>query len=181
MTIRELVKNAKKGNTAAQQELFHLLYDRMFIVCMRYVNNPQDAEERVQDGFYKFFNTLFTYRNKTDEGIYPWIRKIMINECLVQLRRKKVFKIVPVEAAEEVPWQEDALEKISATEIFQMISELPPGYRTVFNLCELEGLDHKKVARLLGISPGTSRSQLARAKSLLQKILTSKGISYVRK
>lgn len=180
MSIRELVKGAKKGNSADQDELVHLLYDRMFTICMRYLNNREDAEERVQDGFYRFFNTLFSYRNKTDEGVYPWLRKIMINECLGWLKRKKMYKMVSIEAAGDLPWDEDLLEKISAAEIYKTVAELPPGYRTVFNLCEIEGFDHNKVARLLGISTGTSRSQLKRAKHLLQKMLTSKGISDVR-
>ena len=82
-------------------------------------------------------------------------------------------------AAEELPFQEEALNNLSAAEIFNLIIQLPVGYRTVFNLFEIEGMSHKEISELLGIAEGTSKSQLSKAKSLLQTMLLQKGTDYV--
>lgn len=102
----------------------------------------------------------------------------MINECLMFLRKKNVFTIVTEATVQEMPLQEDALDKLSAGEIFNLIVQLPVGYRTVFNLYVIEGMPHKEVAALLNISEGTSKSQLSKAKNLLQKMLLQNDIDY---
>jgi len=96
----------------------------------------------------------FSY--KGDAALYMWLKKIMINECLMFLRKKNVFTIVTEATVQEMPLQEDALDKLSAGEIFNLIVQLPVGYRTVFNLYVIEGMPHKEVAALLNISEGTS-------------------------
>ena len=104
----------------------------------------------------------------------------MVNECLMLLRKKNVFTIVTESAAEEVPLQAEALDHLSAKEIFELVVQLPVGYRTVFNLFEIEGMDHKEIATLLGIAEGTSKSQLSKAKNLLQKNLLNNGTQYAK-
>jgi RNA polymerase sigma-70 factor (ECF subfamily) len=179
MDISQLVKEAKRDSTAAQKCLFDLLADRMLFVCCRYVKNKEDAEELMLDGFCKFFKTIHSFHYIGDAALHGWLKKIMINECLMFLRRKKVFKIVAETFAEEISLEEDVLNSLSANEIFKLIIQLPVGYRTVFNLHVIEGMAHKEIAGLLGISEGTSKSQLSKAKMLLQKMLLQKKIDYV--
>lgn len=97
------------------------------------------------------------------------------------LRKRNVFTIVSDTAAEDIPLEEEALNNLSAEEIFNLIIQLPVGYRTVFNLYEIEGMKHSEIAALLNISENTSKSQLFKAKNLLQKMLLTKGIEYVKR
>ncbi len=181
MDISELIKEAKQGSAAAQKYLFELLADKMMLTCRRYVKNREDAEEILLDGFYKFFKNLSNFSYQSDGGLIAWLRKIMINECLMFLRKKNVFSMVTEIASEEMPLKEEALNNLSASEIFNLLGQLPVGYRTVFNLHVIDGMEHKEIALLMGIAEGTSRSQLSKAKSLLQKLLLQKGIEYVQR
>ncbi len=105
----------------------------------------------------------------------------MINECLMFLRKKNVFNMVTDSTAEEIPLQEEALNNLSATEIFNLIVQLPVGYRTVFNLYVIEGMPHGEISSILGIAEGTSKSQLSKAKILLQKMLLQNDIEYAKR
>ncbi|MFT3911764.1 MAG: sigma-70 family RNA polymerase sigma factor [Ferruginibacter sp.] len=176
-----LIKEAKQGSNAAQKCLFDIWAGRMNILCRRYVKNQEDAEEILLDGFYKFFKTIGSFDYKSDAELHAWIKRIMINECLMFMRKKNVFNIVAETAAVEIPLEEEALNNLSAAEIFNLVVQLPVGYRTVFNLHVIEGMDHKEIAVLLGITEGTSKSQLSRAKTLLQKMLLTKGTEYVKR
>lgn len=178
MDISELIKEAKKGSAAAQKCLFDQWADKLLMICRRYVKNPEDAEEVMLDSFYKFFKGLLSFKYQGDAALFAWIKKIAINECLMFLRKKNVFTIVTDVVAEDIPLEEEALNNLSAAEIFNLIVQLPVGYRTVFNLYELEGMAHKEIAVLLNISEGTSKSQLSKSKVLLQKMLLNKGINY---
>ena len=181
MDTSELIKEAKDGSAAAQKYFFDLMADRLLIICRRYVKSPQDAEEIMLDGFYKFFKNLPSFAYQGEAALFVWIKKIMINECLMFLRKKNVFSIVSDSNAEDIPLEEEAINNLSAAEIFNLIIQLPVGYRTVFNLYEIEGMGHKEIAALLGISEGTSKSQLSKSKILLQKMLLQKGIKYVKR
>ena len=181
MNILELIKEANKGSAAAQKCLFDKLSAKMLMLCRRYVKNRQDAEEILLDGFYKFFKNLSTFVFQGDDTLHAWLKKIMVNECLMFLRKKNVFTMATEVEAADLPLEEEALNNLSANDIFTMILQLPVGYRTVFNLYVIEGYEHKEIARMLGISEGTSRSQLSKAKALLQKILLQKGNDYVKR
>jgi RNA polymerase sigma-70 factor (ECF subfamily) len=178
MEISELIKEAKHGSTAAQKCLFDELADKLLMICRRYVKSAEDAEEILLDGFYKFFKNMPSFTYQGDAALFAWLKKIMINESLMFLRKKNAFMMVSDSAAENISLNEDALNNLSATEIFNLITQLPVGYRTVFNLYEIEGMKHKEIAELLHISEGTSKSQLSKAKILLQKMLSQKGIEY---
>lgn len=171
MNVSELIREAKGGSAAAQKCLFDLFANKMLLVCRRYVKNKEDAEEIMLDGFYKFFKTMARFQYQNEAALYEWLKKIMINECLMFLRKTTVFSLVAESSADELPVAGDALDKLSATEIFHMILQLPTGYRTVFNLYAVEGLPHSEIAVLLNIAEGTSKSQLSKAKNLLQKML----------
>jgi RNA polymerase sigma factor (sigma-70 family) len=176
-----LIREAKKGSPSAQKCLFDIWAQKMNMICRRYVKNPEDAEELLQDGFYKFFTSVASFQYRTEAELHAWLKRIMINECLMFLRKKNAFHIVAETAAEDVFINEEIFPKLSASEIFSLIVELPVGYRTVFNLHVVEGMDHKEIGRLLGISEGTSKSQLSRAKIILQKMLAIKGTVYVKR
>ena len=179
MNASDLIKEAKQGSTAAQKCLFDLFADGMLIVCRRYVKTKEDAEELMLDGFYKFFKNIHSFHYQNDAALFAWIKKIMVYECLMFLRKKNVFTMVPETAAEEIVLEEEVMSQLSAAEIFQLIIQLPVGYRTVFNLYVVEGMSHKEIAGLLKITEGTSKSQLSKAKVLLQKMLSQKQIDYV--
>ncbi|MES2851234.1 MAG: sigma-70 family RNA polymerase sigma factor [Bacteroidota bacterium] len=180
MDTAQLLKEARQGSAAAQKCLFDMLGKKMLIVCLRYLKNEQDAEEAMLDGFYKFFKNLHGFTYNGDAALHGWLKKIMINECLMQLRKKNVFSIVTESAAEDVALEEEGLNSLSAKEILLLIVQLPVGYRTVFNLYVMEGMEHKEIAALLGIAEGTSKSQLSKAKILLQKNLAQHGTAYAK-
>jgi RNA polymerase sigma-70 factor (ECF subfamily) len=180
MDIATLVKEARQGSTAAQKCLFDLLADKMLQVCCRYVKSREDAEELLLDGFYKFFKNLNSFSYQGEAALHAWLKRIMVNECLMFLRKKNVFTIVTESAAEEIVLEEEALSNLSAAEIYNLVIALPVGYRTVFNLFVIEGMEHKEIAALTGITEGTSKSQLSKARALLQKMLSKKGIEYVK-
>ncbi|MGN6298935.1 MAG: RNA polymerase sigma factor [Ginsengibacter sp.] len=181
MDISQLIKEAKQGSTAAQKCLFDEMADKLLMLCRRYVKNREDAEEMMLNGFYKFFKNLSSFSYQGEAALFAWMKKIMINECLMFLRKKNVFTISSDLVAEEVSLSEEALDNLSAAEIFNLVVQLPVGYRTVFNLYEIEGMSHKEIAVLLNISEGTSKSQLSKSKALLQKMLLKKGIEYVKR
>lgn len=181
MDNAKLIKEATLGSRAAQKCLFDLLADKMMLVCCRYVKNTEDAQELMLDGFYKFFKHINTFHYQGDAALYGWVKKIMVNECLMFLRKKNVFSIVAETLADETALEEEALNNLSAAEIFSLVVQLPVGYRTVFNLHVIEGMEHKEIAALLNIAEGTSKSQLSKAKSLLQKMLLQKDIVYVKR
>ena len=181
MDAAQLIKEARHGSAAAQKCLFDLLSDKMMLVCRRYVKSREDAEEVLLDGFYKFFKNIHAFNYQGDAALYGWVKKIMVNECLMLLRKKNVFTIVTESAAEDIALEEAALNNLSAKEIFDLIIQLPVGYRTVFNLYVIEGMEHKEIAALMGIAEGTSKSQLSKAKSLLQKNILQNGTGYARR
>ncbi|MBC7829133.1 MAG: sigma-70 family RNA polymerase sigma factor [Chitinophagaceae bacterium] len=178
MNIPELIKEARQGSTAAQKCLFDQFADKMLMICRRYVKMPEDAEELMLDGFYKFFKNIVAFNYQGDAALYAWLKKIMVNECLMFLRKKTVFTIVSETLADELPLQEEALNNLSAAEIVNLIIQLPVGYRTIFNLHAIEGIPHAEIAALLGITEGTSKSQLSKARTLLQKMLLQNQTDY---
>jgi RNA polymerase sigma factor (sigma-70 family) len=181
METAELIKETKQGSSAAQRYLFDQLSAKMLMICRRYVKNEEDAEELMLDGFYKFFKKISSFNYQGDAALYGWLKRIMINECLMFLRKKNVFTIVTEAEVEDLALPEAALNNLSANEIFNLIVQLPVGYRTVFNLYVIEGMPHKEVAELLSISEGTSKSQLSKAKVLLQKMLLQNDMDYVKR
>jgi RNA polymerase sigma-70 factor (ECF subfamily) len=181
MDISYLVREAKKGSAAAQKCIFDQWAGKMLLVCRRYVKSAEDAEELMLDGFYKFFKSLGGFEYQGDAALFAWLKKIMVNECLMFMRKKNLFVLVSDSNAETTGVEEEALNRMSAAEIFNLVVQLPAGYRTVFNLYEIEGMSHREIAALLGISEGTSKSQLSKAKTLLQKMLAQNESEYARR
>lgn len=176
MNLQQWVKEAKLGSRAAQKCLYDAFSASMLLVCRRYVRDEQDAEELMLNGFYKFFQSLPGFQYQHEGTLFHWLKKITVNECLMFLRRKKAFILSSDLSADEQPWDEGLLDGLSAADISRVIQELPIGYRTVFNLHAIEGWEHREIAALLGISEGTSKSQLSKARKLLQKNLIQQGL-----
>ena len=150
MDIAQLVKEARQGSASAQKCLFDLLSDKMMLICCRYLKSREDAEEVLLDGFYKFFKNLNRFNYQGEAALYGFVKRLMINESLMWLRKTNVFTIVTEASVEDMPLEETALNNLSAKEIFDLIVQLPVGYRTVFNLHVIEGMEHREIARPVG-------------------------------
>lgn len=178
MELKQMLKGCRQGNVMAQKCLYDQLCARMFLLCRRYMKTDEDAEEMMLNGFLKCFAAAATFDYRNDAMAIAWIKKIMINECLMQLRKKDSFLLTVESSGEEPAEPETVLEKMNADEIFLLITRLPVGYRTVFNLYVVEGMNHREIAEALGITEGTSKSQLNRARNMLQQMLRQNDIDY---
>src|SRR5688572_8100290 len=139
----------------------------MMGVCLRYLKNEMDAEEMMINGFVKVFQNIDKFENKGSfEG---WVRKIMVNESLMHLRKKEPLHLAIEKDHLQVSTQANAFDDLAGEEIMQLLHELPAGYRTVFNLYAIEGYSHKEIAEMLNITEGTSKSQLSKARGMLQR------------
>ena len=176
MLLSELVKRCQDQNTQAQRLLYERYAGRLFRVAQRYMRETMDAEDILVLSFQKIFEQITGFRYQDEAGTWLWMKTIVVNECLMQLRRSASFYLISgTETREIAASDESVLDAISAETIQTLIAELPVGYRTVFNLVALEGYTHTEVALKLQISEGTSKSQLSKARQLLQKKLQSLG------
>ncbi|MEQ8533219.1 MAG: RNA polymerase sigma factor [Imperialibacter sp.] len=169
-TEEALIKGCQKGNSRDQQALFEKHSAKMMGVCYRYVKDSDEAEDVMISAFAKVFEKLDSFRF---EGSFEgWLRRIMVNESLMYLRRNKSMYVeVEIEKADREPDFSQLSDQLEADDLMAMIQELPVGYRTVFNLYAIEGFSHQEIAEMMEISEGTSKSQLSRARALLQKQL----------
>lgn len=142
----------------------------MYTVCLRYSGNADDAQDLLQEGFIKVFRNLNKFRG---EGSFEgWIRRIFLNTSIEHFRRKaKTYTTIEAEeiSIEDKDW--NILDNLAEKDLIAMIQQLSPGYRTVFNMHVVEGYSHKEIADMLDINEGTSKSQLARAKAVLKKMV----------
>ncbi|MBT3209621.1 MAG: sigma-70 family RNA polymerase sigma factor [Bacteroidetes bacterium] len=155
-----------------QRKLYDLFSGKMFVVCLQYSNNYEEAKDILQDGFVKVFTNLKQFKHQGSfEG---WIRRIMVNTALEKFRQNKI-KFIDSEIFEfkDSLSYEDIESNISANDILKVMQELSPQYRTVFNLYVNEGYSHKEISEKLNISVGTSKSNLSRARTILQKRVLS--------
>ena len=142
---------------------------------MWYAKNKEEAEEILHDGFIRVFTYLKNY--KADGSLEGWIRKIMVNAALFKYRNKssKLKAVFPLEFhSQNMSEEASVIANLDAKELLQLVQNLSPAYRLVFNLYVMEGMKHREIATILGISEGTSKSNLADARSVLQKVLTPK-------
>jgi RNA polymerase sigma factor (sigma-70 family) len=169
-----LIKGCMAGDRASQQRLYNLFAPKMMGVCLWYARNRQEAEEILQDGFMRVFTYIHKY---TGAGpLEGWIRKIMVNAALFKFRSKWHLRPV-VELHTDLHDADEGasvIELLDAKDLMLLVQSLSPGYRMVFNLYVLEGMKHREIAAELGISEGTSKSNLADARTILQKYLTAK-------
>jgi len=180
----DLANGCKQRDPRAQRALYQRYYRKMYAVCLRYTDSKEDAEDIFQEAFVKVFKGITAFRGVG--SLEGWVRKIFIRTSIEYYRKRSrsVFN-VNIEEAYDIGTKENLHSNINREEILKAIRELPTGYRTIFNLYAIEGYSHKEIAQMLGISEGTSKSQLFRAKKLLQGYLsrlnewsTLKGLAY---
>ncbi|MFM2339157.1 MAG: hypothetical protein RL115_2350 [Bacteroidota bacterium] len=170
ITESDLINGCLAGNRRMEEELYNRFSPRMYAVCLRYAGNSEEAQDILQDGFIKVYKKLDSFRG---EGSFEgWVRRIFVNTAIEHFRRKRY--LTPVTEKEENTIDgkyTSALDDLAAKDIMALVQALSPGYRTVFNMYVVEGYSHKEIADLLGISEGTSKSQLSRAKVILQDMV----------
>jgi len=165
----QLIKKAVRNSREAQHMLYELHTPKMLSVCRYYIKDLQQAEEVLLNGFFKVFTNIKHFKN---EGSFEgWIRRIMIREAISYLRQKKQIEFVSDNIEIHDEQTNNIKTQIDVAEIQQLIDELPEGYRMVFVMYAIEGYKHSEIADLLKISEGTSKSQLFKARKLLQKQL----------
>jgi RNA polymerase sigma-70 factor (ECF subfamily) len=172
-TEEKLIRACQKGDAIAQREIYNKYSRKMLGVCMRYVNSQFEAEDILISGFMRVFGKIEQYKH---EGSFEgWLRRVMVNEALGYIRKNKsIYLEVEIEKAD---YQQDvhteAATDLEAEDLLKLVQQLPQGYKTVFNLYAIEGYSHKEIADMLQISENTSKSQLSRARALLQQYLLS--------
>ena len=192
---KDIIRQCKKGDKEAQEFIFNKYSPVLFGICLRYLKNKIKADDVMQDAFITIFTKIRQYNGKGSfEG---WMKRITINTALMQLRQNK--KEIVSDLLENVK-QSDLSEdksnsdliltnpksvienaKFSQSEIFEAVTELPQGFRTVFNLYVIDELKHKEIAKELSISIGTSKSQLLRGRKKLEEVLCKKALIKLRK
>lgn len=178
--LKEIIEGCVKNERRAQEQLFKLFYGKMIAVCLRYTSDMDTAQEVLQEGFIKIFDKLdgFDYKGSL-EG---WIRRIIANTAIDFIRKNKKSPLLTdndndfkLGATDPMVEQEEVeFTGLKAEIAMEAIQQLTPAYRAVFNLYVLEDYSHKEIGEILGISEGTSKSNLAKAKMNLQKILNEK-------
>ena len=165
----QLIEACINGDRFSQSCLYGQFAPKMFGVCMRYSKNREEAEEIMQEGFVQVFKSLQTF--KYAGSFEGWIRKIMVFSAIKHYRIKpKMFIVADIEKSlADDAAMEDVFSKLHKKELLKMVQALPPAYRLIFNLYVFEGMKHREIAEQLGISEGTSKSNLFDAKLLLQK------------
>lgn len=171
MTELELIEACRNGDRHAQKLLYDRYSPKMNGVCMRYCKNREDAEDVLIEGFFKVLTHLHQYKGAGSfEG---WIRRIMVNESLMFLRKRHNFRLTVEISNVELKTNLSIEDELMAADILALLDKLPTGYRTIFNLYVLEGYKHREIADLLGISINTSKSQLILAKKRMRKLVKS--------
>ena len=164
-----LIQGCIEGNQRAQRKLFDSFSPKFFAVCLRYMKNNDEAEDVLQEALIKVFSKLPEYSKKGSfEG---WMRRIVVNTCLDQIRKNQKLKFDAPLEQEEYKLSTNAFifEKLSADELMKEIQEMPPGYRVVFNMFAIEGFSHQEIAKKLGVAESTSKSQYLRARAYLKE------------
>ena len=171
--LTQMIQACINGNRQSQSQLYTLLVPKMFAVCLRYCKNREEAEDILQEGFVQVFKSLKNFRY--EGSLEGWARKIMVCTAIQHYRSKvKMRPVVNIDTINMAGTEtEDAMSLLGKKELLQMIQALPPAYRMVFNLCVFEGMKHREIATLLGISEGTSKSNFFDAKAILQKAVAN--------
>lgn len=171
--LKHIIDGCKKGTRSAQKELYDRYVPVLYPIALRYMKTEHEAEDVLIMGFYKIFDKLDTYTGKGNfEG---WMKRIIINEALMALRKKTNMHLTVVDEAVHLSSDvNSAIDDLQYQEILTMLDDLPTGYRTVFILYVIEGYKHREIAELLDISINTSKSQLILAKKKLRAMIKKK-------
>lgn len=168
--IKEIIKGCIDGNRRDQELLYRRHSSKLYSVCLQYSGNDEEARDILQEGFIKIFEHLHNYKH---EGSFEgWMRRIVVNTALEKFRsRHNLFRVDDIDAISEPEAEPDNEDYsgLQAVDLLFIIRELPPKYRMVFNLYAIEGYSHKEIGQMLNISEGTSKSNLSRARNILQR------------
>ena len=167
-----IIKRAKAGNRPAQRKLYDTYRRLWYVICLRYASDENDANDILQNALIKIYSNLGDF-DMTKGAFKSWSATVVVNECLMFLRKRKGLKSRHQEYSDALvqPTQSSAISNMTVKELLAVIRALPDGYRTIFNLYAIEGFSHKEIAERLGISIGTSKSQLHKARKLLQEMV----------
>ncbi len=167
MTEYELIKGCIKQDSACQRLLFEQYAGKMMTVCLRYAHDSMEAEDMLQEGFIRVFNYIGQF--KFEGSFEGWIRRVVVNTALKHLQKKRLSFTEINDNNQQAPRLESyAYSNLGEEELMKLITQLPAGYRTIFNLNIIEGYSHEEIAKMLDIQPSTSRSQLVKARKMLQ-------------
>ncbi len=166
--LENIIKGCARGDQKAQEDMYNMFSPKMFGVCLRYSADKTEAEDNLHEGFVKVFTNIKKFRG---EGSFEgWMRRIMVNVSLEKYRKQRM--VYPVEDMgaydSEVYDMDESAVKIPEKDLLALIQQLPPRYRMVFNMYVIEGYNHKEISEQMDISVGTSKSNLARARNILQ-------------
>lgn len=168
--LKNIINGCLKGNRRDQELLYRRHASKLYAVCLQYCDNEEEARDILQEGFIKIFENLVNY--KYEGSFEGWMRKIIVNTALEKFRSKhhlyRVDDIDQIPEPDAGPDNED-YSGLEAIDLMEIIRELPPKYRMVFNLFAIEGYSHKEISKMINISEGTSKSNLARARIILQR------------
>lgn len=173
--LGKLIEGCRQGEQKAQRKLYELFAPKMYAVCLRYAGSTEDAQDTMQNGFIKMFRKINDFRG---EGSFEgWLRRIMVTTSIEQYR--KTASLQPLQSiddqlSERLSDKQTVLDTIHAEELIKLIERLSPGYRAVLNMHIIEGYSHKEIASMLGITEGTSKSQLARARNILRQMIAGR-------
>ena len=166
-TVDSLLDGCKRGDRKAQESLYKALASKMMAVCMRYAKDTFEAEDILQMGFIKVFRKVSEFRS---EGSFEgWIRRIMVNTAIETYRKNlRSLNVVDIDEVYDQPQSTFDMGKLELNDLLKLVQQLSNGYRIVFNMYAIEGYSHAEISALLGIQESTSRSQLVKARKMLQ-------------
>jgi len=171
---QEIIDQCKEGDQKAQFRLYKLYYKPMYSVCMRLINQADEAEDVMQEAFLNAFRNIDTYRGEVSFG--AWLKRIVINRSLDHLKKKKLkLEEINDKTAQIADYQME-MKEVNVEVIKNTIQQLPDGYRVVLSLFLIEGYDHEEISQILGITNSNSRTQFLRAKNKLRELLKDKEI-----
>ncbi len=174
MDENTLVSECLIGNPKAQKAFFDKYAPKMMTVCLRYMKSSEEAEDMLQDSMIKVFNYLDRYKN--EGSLEGWIRRIVVNTCLDQIRRNS--KLLGNQSTDDIEYKlvtnDLTIEHMAAADLLMLIQKMPDGYRVVFNMFAIEGYSHQEIAEHLNITESTSKSQYLRARAYLRDRLEKK-------
>jgi len=174
---KQIVEGCLRGEPKWQKILFEKYYGKMLAVCQRYSKDRDEARDILQEGFVKVFQKLgqFSFNSPFE----AWVRRIMVNTAIDFYRKAATEPAMSdIDIAGDVLEQQDVISDMSHTELMGLLQELPAGYKIVFNMYVIEGFSHKEIAETLNVTEGTSKSQLAKARIYMQKLISKKLTSH---
>ncbi|MGI9550069.1 MAG: RNA polymerase sigma factor [Aurantibacter sp.] len=166
MSLKQLIHNCKKGDRQAQEQLYRQYSGTLFGICLKYSRNKTEAEDNLHDSFMTIFEKIGQF--KAHGSFEGWLKRITVNTVLQKYRKEEHLNVVSENMEEEI-MVDSGYVNISLETLLQYIQELPNKYRLTFNLYVLDGYSHKEISELVGTSAGTSKSNLARARSILRE------------